>query len=362
MIFFPNIRHILNTIFLVFLLVISSHSLALELLLQPSSINSLANNSLQLSIASAGKRLVTVGERGYILTSDDDGVSWLQSQSPVSVTLSSVFFSSEKTGWAVGHSGAVLKTIDAGTTWLKIFDGIKAAKIELIAANAANDQSRMAIWRQREAKRLVTSGPDKPFLDVHFFDDNRGLVIGAYGLAFSTVDSGKTWHSLIGKIPNRMGMHLYNILAVNSNLFIVGERGVVFKADKDTLDFEKIDTPYDGSFFGIISSLADDIIIFGLRGNVYRYSAEQSEWEHIPMPKPVSITAGKQLKNGDLVLVDETGQLFQSINNGKTFLPSNLSKTSALTDVIETDDGHLVMTSARGIRRYNLKEDTAGDK
>jgi photosystem II stability/assembly factor-like uncharacterized protein len=362
MVSFPNIRQILNTTFIVCLLGISSHTFAIDLLNQPSRIIPLAKNYLQLSIASAGDRLVTVGERGYILTSDDDGASWQQSQAPVSVTLASVFFSSEKIGWAVGHGGVVLKTTDAGTTWRKTFDGVKAAEIELIAAKAANDQSRPAIWREKEAQRLVTSGPDKPFLDVFFFDDNKGLIIGAYGLAFSTIDSGKTWHSLVGQIPNRMGMHLYNILLLNNDLYIVGERGVVFKADKDILNFEKINTPYEGSFFGIMSSKADDIIIFGLRGNIYRSSAGQTEWEHIPMPKPVSLTAGKQLKNGDLVLVDETGQLFQSINNGKTFTPSNLSKTSALTDITETDDGHLVMTSARGIRRYNLQDDTAGDK
>jgi len=362
MISFLNIRQKLNTIFLVCFLGISSHAFAIDLLNQPSKIIPLAKNSLQLSITSAGDRLVTVGERGYILTSDDDGMSWQQSKAPVSVTLSSVFFSSEKVGWAVGHGGAVLKTTDSGTTWIKIFDGVIAAEIELIAAKAANDQSRPAIWREREAQRLVTSGPDKPFLDVLFFDDQKGLIIGAYGLAFSTIDSGKTWHSLTGQIPNRMGMHLYNILPVNNEIYIVGERGVVFKADKDTLNFEKVDTPYDGSFFGIINSKADDIIIFGLRGNIYRASAGQTKWEHIPMPKPVTITAGKQLENGDLVLVDETGQLFQSIDNGKSFTPSNLSKTSALTDIAETNDGHLVMTSARGIRRYNLQDDTAGDK
>ncbi|MFX9023723.1 photosystem I reaction center subunit IV, partial [Acinetobacter baumannii] len=43
-----------------------------------------------LSVARAGERLVAVGERGTIVRSDDQGQSWQQVASPVSVSLTRV--------------------------------------------------------------------------------------------------------------------------------------------------------------------------------------------------------------------------------------------------------------------------------
>jgi photosystem II stability/assembly factor-like uncharacterized protein len=59
--------------------------------------------SLQLSVTRAGKRLVSVGERGLVLLSDDDGRSWRQArQVPVSVALTQVRFVSDSSAgrWA----------------------------------------------------------------------------------------------------------------------------------------------------------------------------------------------------------------------------------------------------------------------
>ena len=340
----------------------SASSSALDLLNLPAKISPISTDSLLLSIAVAGDRLVAVGERGFILTSKDNGHSWKQSQVPVSVTLTKVFFVNEKIGWAVGHGGVVLKSVDAGNSWEKIFDGNIAAEIELKAANAENDFTKSSKWRIKEAQNLVASGADKPFLDVYFLDENKGLIVGAYGLVFLTSDGGFSWSSLIGNMPNQLGMHIYSIHPINDSVYLAGERGVVFKSDKKLINFEQIETPYEGSFFGMINSQENDLILFGLRGNILKLTKGNNDWQHYSMPQPITINAGTKLGGGELVLVDESGQIMLSVDNGATYKLLDVLPFPSLTSATEASDGTLVMTSVRGTHSLNLGTIISGDK
>ena len=57
----------------------------------PAQMSKHSSKSVLLSLTRAGNRIVAVGERGYILISDDNGITWLQVTVPVSVALTSVF-------------------------------------------------------------------------------------------------------------------------------------------------------------------------------------------------------------------------------------------------------------------------------
>jgi len=114
-------------VFSLFSVLFLSKSYALDDVLDaPSMKTNLAAKSLLLDVASAGERIVAVGERGHIIYSDDQGANWTQADVPVSVSLTSVYFSNATHGWAVGHGAIVLHTSDAGETWVKQFDGNKA--------------------------------------------------------------------------------------------------------------------------------------------------------------------------------------------------------------------------------------------
>ena len=53
---------------------------------RPALHSELAARSLMLDVTRAGEQLLAVGERGFILRSQDNGHSWQQVPSPVSVT------------------------------------------------------------------------------------------------------------------------------------------------------------------------------------------------------------------------------------------------------------------------------------
>ncbi len=103
-----------------------------------------------------------------------------------------------------------------------------------------------------EAERLVADGPDKPFFDVHFHDENNGVVVGAYGLAFATQDGGKRWLPWSDRIPNPQGRHLYSIHTSGNTWFIAGEQGALFRSADGGSSFVSVKTPYTGTYFGAL--------------------------------------------------------------------------------------------------------------
>ncbi|MGT2512235.1 WD40/YVTN/BNR-like repeat-containing protein [Cupriavidus basilensis] len=189
---------------------------------RPAVLSQRAAQSVLLGIAQVGKRLVAVGERGIVVVSDDDAAKWRQVVTPVSVTLTAVRFADDKHGYAVGHSGTVLATADGGETWTRVLDGRQAARISLAAAQASGNATAL-----RDAERLVAEGPDKPLLDLLVLDARRAIVIGAYGMAYSTTDGGQRWTSWADRLDNPRGLHLYAIRRHGERILVCGEQGLV---------------------------------------------------------------------------------------------------------------------------------------
>jgi len=182
----------------------------------------------------------------------------------------------------------------------------------------------------------------------------HGTIVGAYGLAFITEDGGDTWQSIMGNVPNTFGMHLYDIHVQGEHTFLIGEQGSLFRSKEDSVTFERIETPYEGSFFGMVSSDNAELILYGLRGHVFRSTDTGDTWESIPLALPVTLTSATLLKDGGIILIDETGQVLLSRNQGKHFSRLIVDNPSAFTDVIETPQGGLLLSGIRGISRISV--------
>lgn len=347
----PSVARVLLPAALVALLLGNSHATEVNLLEQPAGLSAKATGVVQLSIARAGNRLVSVGERGMVLVSDDNGKTWRQSKVPVSTSLTRVAFVNDKAGWVIGHGGVVLATTDAGDTWVKQLDGIGAAKLELDAAQAetqahasnANGQRRLA-----DAQRLVDDGADKPLLALHFFDVKRGFVMGAYGIAFGTVDGGQTWKSMMGSLAAANGRHLYGIHPLGDSLLLMGEQGLVLKSTDGGANFSKLAFPGKGTLFGALTNKAGDaLLVYGLKGNAFRSTDAGMHWDKVEMP-PVSLVAGIRMNDGALLLADESGQLHRSDDAGLHFKPVELARPAVLAGLVQASDGALVGSGMRG--------------
>ncbi|MFC3607259.1 YCF48-related protein [Stutzerimonas tarimensis] len=313
-----------------------------DVLAQPAAKLIEPGRAVLLGITRAGDRLVAVGERGIILLSDDHGSSWRQGSVPVRISLTDVQFVDERHGWAVGHSGVVLHSRDGGETWNLQLDGRQAAALEL---EAAEREAGPGSQRLDNARLLVDDGPDKPFLVVHFSDARNGIVAGAFGMAFRTRDGGETWSSIIGRLPNDWGAHLYAIASRDRHLYIAGEQGLFMRSTDDGTSFEAVETGYEGSYFTLALLPADALLVGGLRGTVMLSDDAGESFRMLDNPVPVSLNDAVTLDDR-LLLVNQAGGLLEVA--GGSLRPLPVRAGAPLSAVARTADGGVVGVGFNG--------------
>jgi len=260
-----------------------------------------------IDVVHAGKRLVAVGDRGHILYSDDQGTTWTQAKVPTRQLLTAVYFVDDQHGWAVGHDAQVLASTDGGATWSQQYQDLK-----------------------REA----------PLLDVWFKDASHGLAVGAYGALIETTDGGKTWNDVSDRLDNEDQFHLNAIASIkDAGLFIVGEQGSMFRSSDDGQTWEKLEGPYEGSLFGVISTAQPQTLLaYGLRGNLYRSTDFGSTWEQVELNAArgaleFGLSGATLLDDGSLVVVGNGGSVVVSHDDGQTFSVFNRPDRISLSAV-----------------------------
>ncbi|MFJ6089373.1 WD40/YVTN/BNR-like repeat-containing protein [Pseudomonas chlororaphis] len=283
-----------------------------------------ASKGLMLDVVHAGSRLVAVGDRGHILYSDDQGQTWTQAKVPSRQLLTAVYFVDAKHGWAVGHDAQVLASEDGGLTWTKQFEDLK-----------------------REA----------PLLDLWFQDTSNGFAVGAYGALLATTDGGKHWEDASDRLDNEDQYHLNAIAAVkDSGLFIVGEQGSMFRSADWGQTWERLEGPYEGSFFGVIGTAQPaTLLAYGLRGNLYRSTDFGSTWEQVELKAArgsleFGLSGATLLDDGSLVIVGNGGSVVRSTDNGLTFSVYNRPDRISLAAVTAAGNGNLILAGQGGVR------------
>lgn len=323
-----------------------------DVLARPAMISTKATTSVMLGVAAAGQRMVAVGERGIVIYSDDAGTSWRQAEVPVSVSLVGARFLTPQAGWSVGHSGVLLHTVDGGQHWRKALDGNGVAALVLAALPQGQVRPGDDLARSRaDAERLQSEGPSKPLLDINFFDQRNGLLSGAFGLLFATSDGGATWQAALDRIDNPQGKHLYAIGIDGQRCVIAGEQGAVFFSSDAGRSFTARPTPYEGSFFGALVA-GSRTLVFGMRGHAYW--SDGGDWQKSQLATTHSLTAGIRLRDGALLLTDETGQLFLSRDGGQRFTRVRGGPGAPLTGVAQAADGSVLLSGVRGVSKVAL--------
>lgn len=108
---------------------------------------------------------------GATVTVEDDGFE-------ASTTITDLVFTSSTIGYAVGQTGIIKKTINAGESWTTIF--------------------------------TIETGS---FSEMHFVDENIGFVAGSGGKVYKTIDAGDSWVEIAtGSASALQGIHFYDAL------------------------------------------------------------------------------------------------------------------------------------------------------
>jgi photosystem II stability/assembly factor-like uncharacterized protein len=325
--------------------VMSLSAQTVDALDRPAVASQSGEHAVLLDVTMAGGRVVAVGERGLIEYSDDKGQTWRQASVPTSVSLTRVRFATPLAGWAVGHSGVVLYTVDGGQTWSRQLDGRTAAQLAVDAAQAdaqhAGPGNAEAQRGLTDAQRLVSDGPDKPFLNLLFENDKTGYVVGAYGLIFKTDDGGATWKSWMGHADNPRGMHIYGIAERGNMMYMAGEQGLVLRSTDHGNKFTRVETPYKGTYFTLTLLPTGEIILGGMKGNAYRSTDQGRSFTKVNVPIPVSLSAAAVMSDGTLVFANQAGMLLASQDKGVSLRPLPSGSLPPIAGL--ADEGHGVL-------------------
>jgi photosystem II stability/assembly factor-like uncharacterized protein len=264
-----------------------------------------ATRAIVSGIAASGQTLIAVGPRGTVLRSTDNGAHWQMASVPVSADLTSVRFSSPETVWAVGHDAVILKSADAGATWSRVLDG--RILLETLRQAAQRD-ARLA----KEVERTMAQSADPDvwptaLFDLMFVDDRHGFAVGAFGLLLATTDGGQTWQPAWDRADNERGFHLYAIRGDGGRIYIAGEQGVLLRWDDKAQRFVRLQTPYEGSYFGLATA-GDTVLIHGLRGNAFLSLDAGATWRKLVTGTEANLVSA-ELRDGAMWLATQSGDI-----------------------------------------------------
>ncbi len=165
---------------------------------------------------------VAVGASGTIIKSTDAGITWTYQWTKTHVDLNAVDFPSSNVGYVAGNSNynspyTLCKTIDSGQTWdtLNMGLGNDFNDVDFISPDTGwvvgvNGK----IWRTNDGAQtwidqsLVLS---TAFTTIKMINSMLGFAAGENGLFYKTVDGGNTWNNLgAGTAQNSLDMFWRN--------------------------------------------------------------------------------------------------------------------------------------------------------
>lgn len=311
----------------------------------PSYMMPLAEKAVLTDLIRVNDQLfVAVGDRGHVLVSKDSS-HWTQIQTPVQSLFTSVYFSDDKHGWAVGHDATIIATQDGGQSW------------------------------QLQQFKPET---DKPLFDILFADANNGIALGAYGMFYRTIDGGKTWSDefhleLVGAedqeylkelqetdpdayLDERASVlpHFNRIYQHNNVLYMIGEAGFFATSSDFGKSWTRHPQFYNGSLFGLAMTAKNTLIAAGLRGNVFRSTDLGQSWQEVQHGQ--TSTLNSVVTDADFIyLTGNAGTLLVSQDDGVSFTSVPTQDSKAILNAVAVKDQLIIVTEA-GIRTLAIKK------
>ena len=314
----------------------------------------LAARGLLIAIASAGPRLVAVGDRGIIVLSDDRGASWRQADYvPTQALLTGVCFLDAQHGVAVGHDEVILITVDAGRNWKRTHYAPQA---------------------------------QGPLLDVWCGAGGEVIAVGAYSAYLTSDDGGASWREMkftpasapaVGRDRARSpgataaagtadderaagGYHLNRIVSGNARrLYIAAEAGHLYASDDGGANWRTLASPYEGSFFGMLPLQGEELLAFGLRGHLYRSTNGGASWQPIDTGTVAMLTGATPLDSGAVAIVGLSGVVLVSRDGGRSFTLLQQADRAGLSAVAPAGDERLVVVGEGGARLIGVTDTRA---
>jgi photosystem II stability/assembly factor-like uncharacterized protein len=182
------------------------------------------------------KTLYAVGDFGTIVKTTDAGLTWKKQTIGTTANLKGVCFTNQYRGVAVGDQGTIVRTIDGGTIWtVRSID----LRVSLYGVWFTDDNrgfvagSNGAFYATTDDGITWTQKILTPAITIYalsFRDEKNGVFVGSSGTIYGTTDGGSTWSRQVSGIE---GNNAPALLAVDfgaaHNGVAVGENGTILR-------------------------------------------------------------------------------------------------------------------------------------
>ncbi len=242
--------------------------------------------------------LIAVGRFGRIFRSPGDHIAWKEITSPTNEDLYSVAFVDDHNGVAVGASGTYLETVDGGHTWNNRTE-TESDSVSEDQESGKKDQAWVEIDSPITEQIYDDSSQDQDLMSIVLEPDGKGIITGSFGLLWRTDSGGNNWEPInipweeiladVWKSYGSVEAHLYDAVVINSNVWVVGEYGLVLLSTDGGRTFEKRRGGQftDNHLFAVVADPADPSHAFavGQAGLIIATSdngltwRESSNWE-----------------------------------------------------------------------------------
>ena len=295
-----------SALFLVFVAAVLSYAFAHRTATEVHIETTMIMSAAPVGDAGMAAARVAVGERGRIFRQADAKAPWLAVKSPTESTLTRVHFLDAQNGLIVGHDQVILRTADAGKTWKQVFSDAAA---------------------------------ETPLFDVVQLDATRAFAIGAYGLFLETVDGGATWSSRF-ILPEGEDRHLNAIAKLaDGTLMIAGEAGTILRSTDAGTTWQKVESPYAGSYFGVQPLGGTQVVMYGMRGKLLRSDDNGASFVEVTVPIATSLFGSAVAADGRVLVAGQNGELLISRDGAQTFTNTKVEGRPMLSSVLPTATG-----------------------
>ena len=113
-------------------------------------------------------------------------------------------------------------------------------------------------------------------------------------------------------------------------LYLVGEIGLIAKSNDFGASWQKLDEIYQGSFFDITRTQQGNLLVAGLRGNVYRSLRNGTPWTRSETNTTALINSIVLSDDNRVFLLGNGGVLLESKDDGVSYVMHSQTDGKAL--------------------------------
>lgn len=108
-------------------------------------------------------------------------------------------------------------------------------------------------------------------------------------------------------------------------------------------------SPYVGSFFGVLPVAGDTVLVFGLRGHLFRSENAGVDWQEIETPTQEMLTNGIVMAEGEIYITGLGGTILKSSDKGQSFVLQEQGHRNGFVAIMQSFAGELITVGEKGV-------------